>query len=266
MTYGAGGSTRDQTRTRSSRASRRAAPCRRQRISPASAPPAPRSTPSPTPIGRPASTASSPCAAIRQARHCRRLLADADGYAYADNLVEGLARLHPFDISVAAYPETHPQAASAQADLDHLKRKIDAGASRAITQFFFDVDCYKRFLEKARAGRHQRADRARHPAHPQLRKDRGDGGRLRHAYPGEASAPASTALPTTARVKRRRRRRSPSNNAGRSIEHAGVRHFHFYTLNRADLSARDLRRDRRRVTPSVERSPPSEGIVFRQPT
>ena len=71
------------------------------------------------------------------------------GYAYANELVEGLLKLHPFEISVAAYPECHPQAASAAADLDALKRKIDAGATRAITQFFFDIDCYARFLERA---------------------------------------------------------------------------------------------------------------------
>src|SRR6266702_4048202 len=70
------------------------------------------------------------------------------GYAYADELVAGLLEQHPFEISVAAYPECHPQAASAGADLDALKRKIDAGATRAITQFFFDTDCYASFLER----------------------------------------------------------------------------------------------------------------------
>ncbi len=73
-----------------------------------------------------------------------------NGYAYADDLVKGLLDRHAFDISVAAYPETHPQALSADADLDHLKRKLDAGATRAITQFFFDVDVYVRFVERAR--------------------------------------------------------------------------------------------------------------------
>ena len=63
----------------------------------------------------------------------------AQGFAYAADLVAALARLAPFDISVAAYPEVHPEAVSAQADLDNLKRKIDAGATRAITQFFYDT-------------------------------------------------------------------------------------------------------------------------------
>src|SRR5579859_3339345 len=71
------------------------------------------------------------------------------GYAYANELVAGLLALHPFEISVAAYPECHPQAASPDADLDALKRKIDCGATRAVTQFFFDTDCYARFLERA---------------------------------------------------------------------------------------------------------------------
>jgi methylenetetrahydrofolate reductase (NADPH) len=72
------------------------------------------------------------------------------GYAYASELVAGLKKVAPFEISVAAYPEVHPEASSAAADLDNLKRKIDAGASAAITQFFFDIDVYLRFLERAR--------------------------------------------------------------------------------------------------------------------
>jgi len=73
------------------------------------------------------------------------------GYAYASDLVAGLKKIANFEISVAAYPETHPEAKSDEADLDNLKRKIDAGATRAITQVFFDVDVYFRFLERARA-------------------------------------------------------------------------------------------------------------------
>ncbi len=73
------------------------------------------------------------------------------GYAYAADLVAGLKKVADFEISVAAYPEVHPEAKSAAADLDNLKRKIDAGAGRAITQFFFDVDHYRRFIDRARS-------------------------------------------------------------------------------------------------------------------
>jgi len=72
------------------------------------------------------------------------------GYAHSTDLVAGLKRLHDFEITVSAYPEKHPESASYDQDLDVLKRKIDAGATRAITQFFFDNDIYFRFLEKAR--------------------------------------------------------------------------------------------------------------------
>ena len=72
------------------------------------------------------------------------------GYAYATDLVGGLKAVGDFEISVAAYPEGHPEAHSKDADLDNLKRKIDAGATRAITQYFFDVELYARFLERAR--------------------------------------------------------------------------------------------------------------------
>jgi methylenetetrahydrofolate reductase (NADPH) len=73
------------------------------------------------------------------------------GYAYAADLVAGLKRIAPFEITVAAYPETHPAALSPEADLDNLKRKIDAGATRAITQYFFDTDVYLRFLDRCLA-------------------------------------------------------------------------------------------------------------------
>ena len=74
-----------------------------------------------------------------------------DGYASAAALVAGLKASHDFEISVAAYPEVHPDAISAEADLDNLKRKLDAGASQAITQFFFSTGAYFRFVDKALA-------------------------------------------------------------------------------------------------------------------
>ena len=73
------------------------------------------------------------------------------GYAYASDLVAGLKRIGNFEISVAAYPEVHPTASNPLADLDHLKRKLDAGATRAITNYFFDNATFLRFLDLALA-------------------------------------------------------------------------------------------------------------------
>jgi methylenetetrahydrofolate reductase (NADPH) len=73
------------------------------------------------------------------------------GYPHACDLVAGLRKLGEFEISVAAFPEKHPESASFDRDLDALKRKIDAGASRAITQFFFSNEIYFRFLDRVRA-------------------------------------------------------------------------------------------------------------------
>jgi methylenetetrahydrofolate reductase (NADPH) len=72
------------------------------------------------------------------------------GYKYGVDLVAGLRELHDFEISVAAYPEGHPQATSLESDIYYLKDKIEAGATRAITQFFFDADIYLDFVERAR--------------------------------------------------------------------------------------------------------------------
>ena len=73
------------------------------------------------------------------------------GYAQAEDLVRGLKRIGDFEISVGAYPEVHPAAVSAEADLDFLKRKIDAGATRAITQYFLDTEVYLRFIDRCLA-------------------------------------------------------------------------------------------------------------------
>jgi len=71
-----------------------------------------------------------------------------DGFAYGADLVAGLRSVADFDISVAAYPETHPETSSPEADLENFRRKVDAGATRAITQFFFDTDDYLRFRDR----------------------------------------------------------------------------------------------------------------------
>lgn len=74
-----------------------------------------------------------------------------DGFAWASELVAGLKTIGDFEVSVAAYPEVHPEAPGPAADLENLRRKVDAGASRAITQFFFDPDAFLRFRDRAAA-------------------------------------------------------------------------------------------------------------------
>ncbi len=74
-----------------------------------------------------------------------------DGYAYASDLIESLKRIADFQISIAAYPEMHPESHDIHDDLDNLKRKVDAGADQAITQYFFDVDVFLRYLDRVRA-------------------------------------------------------------------------------------------------------------------
>ncbi|MEP5516728.1 MAG: methylenetetrahydrofolate reductase [NAD(P)H], partial [Bauldia litoralis] len=73
------------------------------------------------------------------------------GYANSAELVAGIKKVGDFEISVAAYPEKHPESRSLAADIDMLKRKVDAGADRAITQFFFDNDLYEAYVERVRA-------------------------------------------------------------------------------------------------------------------
>jgi len=73
------------------------------------------------------------------------------GYRDATDLVAGLKKIADFEISVGGYPETHPESPSVESDIEHLKRKVDAGADRIITQFVFDNEHYLRFLERARA-------------------------------------------------------------------------------------------------------------------
>ncbi len=73
-----------------------------------------------------------------------------DGYANATELCRGLSAIAPFEISVGLYPQVHPESPSAAHDIDVLKAKVDAGATRAITQFFFDVDGFLRFVDQVR--------------------------------------------------------------------------------------------------------------------
>jgi methylenetetrahydrofolate reductase (NADPH) len=157
-----------------------------------------------------------------------------DGYASAAELVEGLRKLHPFEISVSAYPETHPEAKSRQSDIDNLKRKLDAGASRAITQFFFEPETFFRFRDSvAASGVKAEIVPGIMPVTNFASIVRMSGmtgtsvppwlGRLFEGLDDHPAARQLVAATVSAEMCRR-------------MYAGGVRHFHFYTLNRAELS------------------------------
>jgi len=156
------------------------------------------------------------------------------GYDSAAALVAGLKEIADFDISVAAYPETHPDAECPQSDIDNLKRKLDAGASRAITQMFFDPEVFFRFRDNAAAaGIHQELVPGILPVSnvAQARKFSGMCGVaipkwMDELYEGLDEMPAARALVAATLTA----------EMCRKLYAGGVRHFHFYTLNRAELS------------------------------
>ena len=158
----------------------------------------------------------------------------AQGFAYAADLVAALARLAPFDVSVAAYPEVHPQALSAQADLENLKRKIDAGATRAITQFFYDTGAFLRFRDRCAAAG------IRAPIVPGILPITRFAQVCRFAERCGAAIPARLAqrfegLEDDAEI-RRMIAASVAIEQVQALTRHGVGEFHFYTLNRAELS------------------------------
>jgi methylenetetrahydrofolate reductase (NADPH) len=156
------------------------------------------------------------------------------GFAYASDLVGGIRGAAPFEISVAAYPEGHPESGTVEADLDNLKRKIDAGANRAITQFFFDTDTFLRYRDLC-AARGIRAGIV--PGilpitrFPQL---------VRFAERCGATVPEwlrrrFEGLDDDAETRRMIAAHVAIEQVQRLREH-GVEEFHFYTLNRAELT------------------------------
>jgi methylenetetrahydrofolate reductase (NADPH) len=156
-----------------------------------------------------------------------------EGYAYAADLVAGLKRVADFEISVAAYPETHPEAPSAEHDLDNLKRKLAAGATRAITQYFFDVELYLRFRDRAAA----RGIAV--PIVPGILPV------TNYAQVKKFSAGCGASIPAWMETHfagldedpdtRRLVAASIAAEQCRRLHAEGVHEFHFYTLNRADL-------------------------------
>ena len=157
-----------------------------------------------------------------------------DGYAYASDLVAGLKKVADFDISVAAYPEVHPEAQSAEADLENLKRKIDAGANRAITQFFFDPELFLRFRDQAAAAG---IDTDLVPGilpitrFPHLQKFATQCGASVPEWLSERFAGLEDDAETRQMIAA-----SVAIEQVRALQKEGVDEFHFYTLNRAELT------------------------------
>ena len=158
----------------------------------------------------------------------------AGGYAYASDLVAGLKQVADFDISVAAFPEVHPEAVSARSDIDNLKRKLDAGASRAITQFFFDVDIYLGFRDRCAAAG---IDSAVVPGilpitrFPQLQCFAEQCGAtvplwLKDRFDGLEDDPDTCRLIAA----------SVAIEQVQLLQKEGIDEFHFYTLNRSELT------------------------------
>ncbi|GHH11126.1 methylenetetrahydrofolate reductase [Sphingomonas glacialis] len=156
------------------------------------------------------------------------------GYENAAALVAGLRKLHPFEISVSAYPECHPDSASEAADLDNLKRKLDAGATRAITQFFHEAETFFRFRDAAaKAG----IDAEMVPGIMPI---------MNFGAVQRMSAMCGTVVPDWMGTlfdgldDRPAARQLVSATIAaelcRRLYAGGVRDFHFYTLNRAELS------------------------------
>ncbi len=157
-----------------------------------------------------------------------------NGYAYGSDLVAGLKDVADFEISVSAYPELHPESLNWDDELDNLKRKIDAGATRAITQFFFSADTFLRYQDKALdAG-------IKIPIIPGLMLQPNYRGLCRISKLCYISIPdwyhnlfdpldddPQTRLLLTA---------STAADLAAQLRAQGVEHFHFYTLNKADLA------------------------------
>lgn len=155
-----------------------------------------------------------------------------DGYHYANELALGLKSIGEVELSVSAYPEKHPEAPSLEFDIEKLKRKMDAGATRAITQYFFDANIYEAFLEKA------------HKAGITIPIVPGILPIYQFAQAKRFSAMCGASIPAWLEEKFVGLEEDASAQQQVGLEIAtklcddlkkcGVQHFHFYTLNRAE--------------------------------
>ncbi|OWK30628.1 methylenetetrahydrofolate reductase [NAD(P)H] [Sphingomonas mucosissima] len=163
-----------------------------------------------------------------------RYAAHPGGYENAAALVEGLRRLHPFEVSVACYPECHPDSNDATADLDNLKRKIDAGATRAISQFFFSPDVFFRYRDAvAAAGLDAEIVPGIMPVSNFAAVQRMSAmcgtevpAWMERLFAGLDDLPGARQLVSATLAA----------ELCRKLYAGGVKQFHFYTLNRAELS------------------------------
>jgi len=158
----------------------------------------------------------------------------ANGYAYASDLVTGLKKLHDFEISVAAYPETHPEARDLATEIDNLKRKFDAGATRAITQFFFETKDFLHYRDKMAAAKLEM------PIIPGILPVTNFKSMV--AFAGRCGA----TVPKWVSQRFEGLDEDVETRSGiaaamaveqcKELEREGVHAFHFYTLNRAELT------------------------------
>jgi methylenetetrahydrofolate reductase (NADPH) len=155
------------------------------------------------------------------------------GYAYADELVAGLKRIGDFEISVAAFPEMHPESKSFMQDMEVLKRKVAAGATRAITQYFFEADTYFKFLDRVRkAG-------IEIPVVPGILPITNFAQAVKFSTMCGASVPAWLGQKFDGLDEKPEARHAASVEVAvklcRDLQAGGVEQLHFYTLNRAEL-------------------------------
>jgi len=163
-----------------------------------------------------------------------RYVPHGNGYAYASDLVEGIKRIANFDISVSGYPEKHPESGNWQSEIDNLKRKVDAGADRIITQYFFDNDVFDEYLDRiAAAGINIPVVPGILPIH-------------NFEQTMVFSAKCGTSIPQWVARRFAGLKNDPETRklVGVSIAceqvmdlvDRGISDFHFYTMNRADLT------------------------------